>query len=443
MRKIYIIVILLTSTVVLSNCKKFLDVNTDPNHPLSVSESLVLPPVEVTLSTGIIGGLNGTTCAYWMQHISQNQLAPNMETYRIQPTDVDGIWSYSLYPNMMENLYNMINQAEAANHFQYAAIGKTLMAYSLSIATDFWGDVPYSQGLDILSNLKPAYDSQESIYGSMQNLLDSAIYYAKQTPSKIAPGSDDFIYGGDMGQWTKLMYFLKARYYLRLSNAPGRTASVQADSALTALANAFTSNDDNCFVPYTGAAGGQSPWYQNTLPGAGGVVLAASFIDSLVARKDPRLQILADTSDLGTYSGRPSGAEPNPDPNAYSSINTFYGGYLPEDPNNSLGAAANLYLAAYTEQLFIQAEATFYKSGVAAAVPIYKSAIQAHMNMLGISSSAQTVYINSRPPLTAANAVQQIISEKYIAGFLGIEPYNDWRRTGYPVLTLAQNAFVP
>jgi Starch-binding associating with outer membrane len=424
-------------------CKKFLNINTDPNHPLSVSESLILSPVEMNTSTDIVGGFNGETAAYWMQQLSINQPSPDIESYLIQPQDVDNTWSSFEYPNNFENLKTMIGEAEAAGHNQYAAIGKALFAYNLAIVTDVWGDVPYSQALQIPAILKPVYDPQEAIYGDIQNLLDSALYYIAQPASVIAPGTDDFIYGGNMTEWSKFIYMLKARFYLRLTKAPGRTASTQADSALAVLANAFGSNSDNATVYYTGSATGQNPWYENTLPGAGGVVMAASFIDSLISRNDPRLTILADTGDAGTYVGRPSGAVTAADPNYFSTVNTFYGGYLPLNVNNSAGGSASLYLATYTEQLFIQAEATFLTSGAAAAQPIYLAAIQAHMDMLGVPSVAEAAYLSSRPALTSGNALQQIINEKYVADFLSIETYNDWRRTGYPTLALAQNAYTP
>ncbi|MES1223793.1 MAG: SusD/RagB family nutrient-binding outer membrane lipoprotein, partial [Bacteroidota bacterium] len=243
-------------------------------------------------------------------------------------------------------------------------------------------------------------------------------------------------------KWRKFMYMLKARFYLRLSNAPGRTASVQADSALAALQNGFASNADNAKVPYPGTPGAENPWYENTLPGAGGVVLGEYFINTLVNNADPRLPIFATEKDGGGYAGRPAGIDAVPDPNVFSSLNTFYGGYLPLDPDNAAGAGASLYLGTYTEQLFIQAEATFIKSGAAAANPIYRSAIAAHMDMLAVTTEERDTYVNARPALTDADALQQIINEKYIADFLTLETYNDWRRTGFPTLTLAQNAYV-
>jgi len=431
MKKNNIIIILACTVFAVAGCKKFLDINTDPNHPLTVSESLILTPVEVTISTNIVGGYNGTVAAYWMQQLSVNQPSPQTENYRILPADVDNTWSFYLYPNVFENLSNMMSEAQAKGHNQYVAIGKTLYAFNLAITTDLWNEVPSSEALQITTNKAPKYDSQESIYNQIQSMLDSAIYYTDQPASEIAPSSDDLIYNGDMTKWKKFAYMLKARFYLRLTKAPGHTATAQADSALAALQKGFGSNDDNATVPYSGSAQAESPWYQNTLPGAGGVVMAKSFVDSLIARKDPRLPVLATKGSNGNYIGRASGSDAAPDPAVYSAVNTFYA-----------GAAAPLFLATYSEQLFIQAEAVFITQGPAAAEPIYKAAIASHMSLLGISSAAQTAYVNSRPLLTASNALQQIIDEKYVADFLSIETYNDWRRTGYPVLALAQNPYV-
>jgi hypothetical protein len=424
-----------------AGCKKFLNVNTNPNNPLAVSESLLLGPIEKTMAGNTVVGECGVAASYWTQQVSINQPPPTLENYEIFPADVDNTWSYYLYPATFQNLKIMIGMAEAAHHNQYVAIGKTLYAFNLAVATDFWNDIPYSQANNV-AIIKPKYDSQESIYHAVQSLLDSALYYANQPASVIAPGTDDFIYGGNMSQWIKFIYTLKARYYLRLTKAPGHTAAAQADSALTALQNGFASNADNATIIYAGSANDQNPWYGGTLPGAGGVVLAKYFVDGLMANNDPRLPILANTNSGGGYSGRLSGANPAPDYTVYSTIGSFFGGSLPLVPSNTAGASAPLIVTTYSEALFIKAEATFIKQGAAAAQPIYQAAITSHMSLLGVSSAAQATYLAAKPALTAANAMQQIIGEKYIADFLSVETYNDWRRTGFPVLALVQNPFV-
>lgn len=429
--------LLAIGSLVFSGCKKFLNINKDPNNPLVVPEEVIVSPVEINIGTNVTGGFPGTTVNYWMQQLSINQALPTVEIYFIQPADVNNTWTFTVYPNILENLKVMIQDAEPAGHTQYAAIGFALSAYTLAITTDLWGDVPWSQALQMPAITQPKYDAQQTIYGDIQTLLDSALYYAAKPGSLIAPSGDDYIYGGDMTAWTKWIHMMKARYYLRLSNAPGRTAATQADSALTELALGFGSNSDNAMVPYPGSNG--SPWYENTDDAAGGVVLAKYFIDLIKGNNDPRLPILAApasaTVDSGVYVGRPSGTDTvYNNPYQFSTVNTAYA-----------GLNAPLYLATYSEQLFIQAEATFITQGAAAADPIYRAAIKADMDMLGVKDSLETVYLatSSRPTLTAGTALQSIITEKYVADFLGLEPYNDWRRTGYPVLSVVPSAYVP
>lgn len=426
-----------------SGCKKYLDVNKNPNNPTSVSESLLLGAVEKTMAGNTIDGEIGAASTYWTQQVSINQPTPTLETYEVFPADVDNTWSYGLYPGILENLKIMITQAQAANHIEYIAIGKALVAYNLAVATDFWNDVPYSQALN--PNIsKPKYDTQETIYKDIQGLLDTAAIYAAKsiaTPSAVAPGSDDFIYLGDMKKWQKLIYTLKARYYMRLTVAPGYTAATQAQSALAALQNGFQSNDDNAAIAYAGSANDQNPWYGGTLPGAGGVVLAKFFVDGLKATGDPRLPVIANKNSSGLYVGRPSGADPAPDYTVYSTIGTFFGGDNPVAGTN--GAGASLGVASYSEALFLKAEATLIISGAGSAQSIYLDAIKANMSALGVAATAQDTFTGSLPLLTAANAEESIIDQKYITDFLSSEAYNDWRRTSFPTIKPVQNAFIP
>ncbi|WP_160711517.1 SusD/RagB family nutrient-binding outer membrane lipoprotein [Chitinophaga solisilvae] len=434
MRRLYIAASLIcTALLGVTGCKKFLDVNTDPNNPISVSEKLILPPVILTTTTQVVGGYNGTVAAFWTQQLSLNQEAPHLESYRIVSNDVDNTWTFFIYPNALKNLQVMMDQAASVGHNEYVAIGKTLTAFNLAILTDVWGSVPYSEAFKVPENIKPKYDSQESIYRNIQQLLDEALVALDKPASGIKPGNDDLIYQGDMAKWKSFIYTLKARFYLRLSNAPGRTPALQADSALKALAKGgFTSNGQNASVQYQNAAQKENPWFKNAESGQGGLVMGQTFINFLKATADPRLPIISTTDASGVnYVGKMNGAKTVGDYMTLSRINSFYG---------SEGSA--LYLTTYAEALFIKAEATFIMSGAAAAEPIYKEAIAAHMNMLGVATGAAQAYINSRPALTAANALEQIIYEKYVANFLSIETYNDWRRTGFPKLSLAENAFV-
>jgi len=423
-----------------TGCKKYLDVNNDPNNPPDVQENLLLVPTETAISTTLAGGsltignytAAAVVTAYWTQQLALNQLFPQNDTYRVRPDDMDQQF-LTIYSTILQNLRIMNRKAESKKNHSYGVLAKILTAYTLGYVTDLWGDIPYSMAFD--GALHPVYDKQEDVYKTMQSLLDSAIAENALDPGVLTPGSDDFLYHGDMTKWEKFAYTLKARYYMHLTKAPGYNAATQSNLALTALQNGFSNaSDEASFAAYSDNSGSESPWFENTEPTAGPIVMASTFIDFLQNNNDPRLPIIADTGSTGTYNGRIIGTNPAPDFSTYSPVNTFYA-----------GVAAPQTLLSYSESQFLKAEAVFRISGAIAATPIYVHAINSNMNELGLDTTSAPVlaYLAARGTLTPANALQRIIEEKEIANFLSIENFTDWRRTGFPALTIVQNPYVP
>jgi hypothetical protein len=419
----------------ITGCKKFIDVNNDPNNPLSVQEALILAPVELNLSSVLTGGAltagpgqGAQLVNHYMQNIALNQPVPNEGTYQLFNVSLDDTWK-NIYVTSLNNLKVMNDQATTNGNYNYSGIAKILSAFCLGIATDYWGDIPYTEAFNGVTKLQPAYDSQESIYKAVQQLLDDGIADINKN-SIITPGSDDYFYGGDMDQWKRLAYTLKARYYMHLTKAPGYTALAQANLALTALQNGMQSNTDDMKMAYPGSAGKQNPWYVNFLP-VSTLVLSSACVDTLVTRNDPRLPKMIDTAkETGKYTGRPIGTvNISGSLDIYSLAGSAYG-----------ATNSPVYVFNYSEALFLKAEATLIKSGFAAAQPIYQDAIRSHMTKLGIDTAKISTYLASRGTLTAAIALQRIMEEKKIANFLSIENFNDWRRTGYPLLTKVPNA---
>jgi hypothetical protein len=96
---------------------------------------------------------------------------------------------------------------------------------------------------------------------------------------------------------------------------------------------------------------------------------------------------------------------------------------------------ASLSLASYADQKFTEAEARLIVSGAASADAPYRDGIRANMQKLGVATTAITAFLATKPALnTLSNPLEEIITQKYIANFLKTEPWNDYRRTGYPVL---------
>lgn len=418
-------IVAIAGCLLAGGCKKFIDVNQDPNRPSSVQEALILAPAELVVTQSMYAGNAAVIVQEYLQTIALNQPVPNAGTYYMVPSDMDGDWTI-LYATCLNNVVRLDSVAQQNNHPNYAAIAKILQALCWGQGTDLWGDIPFSGALAGADNFTPEYDKQEDIYKGMQQLLDDAIAAIDQQ-STVVPGDDDYLYKGDMTKWKKLAYTLKARYYMHLTNAPGYDAATQAGLALAALDKGMEADDDDLKFPYQGIAGQENIWYQTFLPGST-LILASGFIDSLKARNDPRLTYMVKPAEeTGLYTGRQIGSAPG-SLEAYSRPSDFY-----------QGAGAYNYVVNYEEALFLKAEATLIKSGYAAAEPIYRQAIQAHMTKLNVSGSAVSAYMAARGTLTAANALQRIMEEKATADFLSVENFNDWRRTGFPVLKKVLN----
>src|ERR1700712_2672320 len=136
----YFIFILLLLVLMNGACKKYLNVNEDPNNPVNVQESLLLLPLETSTSTIVAGGSltvsnNPTvaqTDAFWMQQIALVQIPPALDEYLIQPSNVDAIWA-SMYTTILENARILNEKAELHKNYSYAVIAKILTAYNLGI----------------------------------------------------------------------------------------------------------------------------------------------------------------------------------------------------------------------------------------------------------------------------------------------------------------------
>lgn len=435
-RHAVLFVVLLLTT---SACDGLSDINEDPNNPLDVAERLQLPALESNFSYEIIANAAVRIPAHWIQHLAWSGAPPSADLYDVDESDVNNLWEFFAFTDVLNNARGLAMQAETNGNFAYAGIAKIHEAWTYSILTDLWGDVPLSEAFDP-DNLSPAYDTQEEVYQHVFALLDEAVADLQMDSPQTPGPSADLLYGGDLEAWTRLAYTLKARFSMRLSKAPGYDASKQAMEALEALEQGFQSNADDAEFTYFDQAGAENPWYQWVIDGKWDTrdQLSVYYVNLLESLDDPRLPIHArpvgavDTDGLVEdfdpdsiyYEGQPSGGE-GLGADDVSSIGEFFS--APDAP---------LTWISYASSQFVKAEATLTTQGAAAAQPIYEHAIRADMEKLGVDAVEIDDYIASLPPLTAAGVdpEQEILTQKYIANFINVEAYNDWRRTGYPEL---------
>lgn len=389
----------------LSSCEEtFLEgYEDDPSRPLEVSEDVLLTSAQ-TYTYFVYGDEIQRTSSVLMQQMQgadRQFLALNR--YVINATDYQPTWN-NAYAGGLKDLDLLIEVSEEKGAAHYAGVAKVLTAMNLGVLTDVFGAIPFSEGLSGAENLTPSYDSGEEIYTHILSLLDDAVTDFN-SESTIAVGSDDMIYGGDLGKWTKLAYALKARYLNHLSE----TDKYDADAVLAALAKGFESNEDNAVGRFQSSRRQANLWYQFLEADRPGYIIQEGYLYDLMEEKDdPRLSL-----------------------------------YRSEDAQSipSLGSATSpLLMATYMEAKFIEAEAQARKGNEGNAQAALEEAVTASIELIENISVSQGVlgedetgaaedYIES---LSLEGNIESIMEQKYIAMFTQSETWTDWRRTGYP-----------
>ena len=149
------------------------------------------------------------------------------------------------------------------------------------------------------------------------------------------------------------------------------------------------------------------------------------FINLLNTNSDPRLPFFAGKDANGSYSG----AAPEDNGDASTSNVSNFGGYFAGS-----SSTPNIIFS-YSEVKFLEAEAKARLGSTGDAQAALQAAISASLKDVTGSDDATFAATYSTDA-----SIKNIITQKYIALFTTLEPYNDWRRTGFPVLTPNQNS---
>ncbi len=421
-------IVLLLALLGLGSCGEYLDINTSPNAPEKPGDlDLLLADMTSTTAYNLVGGGNWTRFgAQWIQHVANNSTPPSNDTYRINTSDMNNEWAFSSYAGVLINGKRVEDLGTTAEQWHHVGVAKVLMAHNFALLTDFWGEIPFAEALQREGNIKPDFQDQETVYQGIQAMLDEGIELLRR-PSDLPVGNGDFFYGGDTLSWLRLAHALKARYHLRLAGAPGYDAASQAQAALSALAGAMQSPDDEARFPFNPDPGQEAPWNQWVNKFATSMQISQHMVQLLESLQDPRLPIMADQNQDGLYIGHQNGATPTNTLAERSAIGQYF-----LDPD------LDVPLMTYVEQKFIEAEAEWILGNRTAAQAAYETAIRTHMQQLSGSGELQTVigpaeidaYLGAHP----LSSLEDLIVQKYVAAFVlsSFEAYNDFRRTGFP-----------
>lgn len=423
MKKIFIPI--LAMMLSLTSCQDYLNINTDPNSPSdeNITADMVLPGVEMNLATSygnffrIIGG-------YYSEHYSHNFGTSNYLDYsRFEMSATRSSTTYTqLNTRVLNNLKDMRNTAESQEDWGAYLVATTLRAFTYQALVDAYGEVPYSEALNI-AIISPKFDEGETIYDGILAELNDAL--SKVSATDKVPVN--FLFGTPTAEkWIQFANAVKLRILMRLSDTKDVSGAV---AALIAEDN-FPTEDvswDDCWADEKGKA---SPLYQEETATYFGstqvnIVLNIAYMRTMQASNDSRMQaFFLPNNEDGIYTGGVSGTN-------FSTSNNYKDSYFCKP---AFTYDMPVYLISVSEIEFFLAEYHARYGAAADAEQHYKNAIEASFASAG-KSGAEQIY-NVAYPWNNADYKRLIGIQKWVAlgGTNNFEAWCELRRLKYPAM---------
>lgn len=426
-KKIILIVIIFFG--IFSSCtKNFEDLNIDPKHPLEVNGSVLFTNAQVELtdqisSTNVNRNIWKLMAQYWTERSYTDEANWNIVNRRISDN------MFQTYMAIMKDLKDSKDiiaaedaffDNEKANQANRIAIIDLTQVYIWQRLVDMFGDIPYSEALDI-ENYTPKYDDAATIY---QDLITRATADAEVIDiTEGSFGSADLIYGGNTDSWKKFGYSLLVK--LGIGIADGPLAALGQSTVEGAYDKVFDAADDGAFFPYQASLPYVNPLYTDLVAsGRHDFIIANTLFDAMDSISDPRIDYyFEDTTNPPLDYGYSGGS--------YSSGMHY----------NSVIAAPDYhgFILTYDEVQFYLAEAAARNWTVGQTADVYfDNAVTASFLNWGLTASDALAFLTAHPYNSYTGGWQDAIGTQawismYTRGFIG---YTFFRRLDYPAFNM-------
>jgi hypothetical protein len=317
--------------------------------------------------------------------------------------------------------------AEAAVIDNKIAIIDILSSYSYGILVDTFGDIPYTEALDIEKYPQPKYDDAQTIYKDLISILTNASHTLDQSLSTESFGSADLVYTGDTGKWVKFANSLRLRMAINMDDVDHAYATAEVNSAIQD--GVILTDADGAYMPYTTNTTNNNPLYLDLVASERDDFLPAdTFVNKMNALGDPRRAkyFTEYPAGSGQYKGGVYGIV-----NAYGNFS-----HLTETIKDPVYPGV---LFTHSEVEFLLAEA------VERGIPVggtaeshYNAGITASMQDWEVAPADIATYL-LRPDVaytTATGTWKQKIGEQAWISYYnrGFEAWTSYRRLDYPAL---------
>lgn len=444
MKKLYY---LLSLSLVLASCKKYLDVNTNPNQPANVEPAFVLSQALAT--TASTHNAYYASLSQWIGYTARSlSFGPNsaFESFNITQSAFQPAWT-----NAYHLIYDL-NYVETTSHEKglpfFEGVAKIMKAYWFQDLVDMFNNIPYTDAAQPETVQNPSYDDAKGVYEDLIKKIDAGIDLVKSSATILpADAKFDIMWAGDKTSWIKFANTLKLRILVRQSEIPGRNTYIQTEITriITEGSGFLAAGEDALINPgYENSLNKQNPLYAAygfTPNGAPATVFyrAHQFaVDFFLNTNDTRIDYIYKKPANGMHLGNWLGSSPNG--NGITS-ETGVGVY------KTANAPYPFFLSATS--LFLQAEAVQRGWLSGNAKDLYQQAIQASFNYLQVpdASNAATAYYSQAGMVNvnwdaSPDKLQAIAMQKWAAlnGFDALEAWVEFGRTGFPKITPASQS---
>ncbi|MFC3159370.1 Starch-binding associating with outer membrane [Chryseobacterium arachidis] len=466
MKKIFLILSILSLTVVTNSCESDITtLNEDPKHPTVVPSGLLVASAEQELISQLLTpNVNNNISRFFTQQWAQTTYIdesnydmvtrpiPRNHYNRMMASSSAIVHSPGVLSALRDAKQFLQNESlSAAEKGNREAIIELISVYTWANLVDTYGDVPYFGALKAVAGANNAseipYDDAKTIYLDLIKRIDDANAMINTNQSGY---TDDIFYKGNMGKWKKMANSLKFRLAVTLADVEPALSKTYAEAAYNA--GLFDNKDDSWGLSAFPSGLFANPVYQEYVQsGRSDFIPSDVLVNYMNSTTDPRRDrwfVKADrvfddvagdyVAGTGTYKGGVYGAN-----NSFLSYSRMSSPKV--DINGIADAAddgdymivtenAQGYLLDYTEISFLRAEAAArgYSVGGTAAT-LYAAAITASMKEYGISDDKITPFIAANP-FNASNWKQSIGFQAWVAMFnKGFQSWNFARRLDYPV----------
>jgi len=230
-------------TILSTGCKKFIDVNDNPNSPTIPRSDWVFTGAQGNTYRYQVGTSHivpGTWSGFYA-HSTSYTGGGNEKVYAFSNTDFDVFSGW--YDNLGEYQYVLDNGDKDGYPFlkQPAEVMQCMIFQNL---VDFYGDIPYKEALQGVKDITPAYAPQKDIYEDLVKRLDAAITAMKDEiwPTATEFTKQDIYFALNKTSWIRLANTIKLRILMRQSFMTGRDSYITTNINTTITDGYLTSN---------------------------------------------------------------------------------------------------------------------------------------------------------------------------------------------------------